>query len=546
MKPAFSPALDPRFVLSLIVASWAWPIRAEEPLHEQIDRLIAAGDPEFERKAAPLASDAEFLRRVYLDLVGTIPSAEEARAFLADSSPDKRARLIDDLLARPEHARHLQHVFDALWLERRPDRGVPRGQWQQYLFEAFRSNKPWDQLVRELLAPDLKDPKIQAAAKFYLDRDAEPHQMTSDVSRLFLGMNLQCAQCHDHPVVDDYTQDSYYGIYAFLSRSYVHRPRGSNSSMLAEKAEGEVTYQSVFDPKKVTKSAGPRLPGGELLKEPKFEKGQEYEPAKGNAAPVPKFSRREQLAVLLASRDNAAFKRASANRFWALLMGRGLVHPVDLDHSNNPASHPELLDLLANRFADIRFDIRAFLRELALSRTYQRSSELPVGVDESARETFAVANLKPLSPEQLAFAVMQATGWTDVERKSAKDPNVLYGRLAANMAPFVAAFGTRPGQPIDGSYEATLDQALFVAHGKLLATWLAPHPGGNLTFRLGQRTDPREVAEELFLSVLTRWPSDEERKEVVQYLQDRSGDRVAALQELTWALLASTEFRFNH
>jgi hypothetical protein len=520
------------------------PLAAQTPLHQRIDALVAAGTPDFDKQAAPLAPDAEFLRRAYLDLTGTIPTAAEARAFLSDAAADKREKLIDRLLASPEHARHLAHVFDVMLMERRPDKQVKRAEWHEYLRASFAANKPWDQLVREILSADGEDAKLRPAAKFYLDRDAEPHLLTRDIGRLFLGMNLQCAQCHDSPIVDDYKQDIYYGLFAFLNRSFLFAPKGK-PPVLAEKAEGDVTFQSVFDPAKVTKTAGPRLPGREPVKEPPLEKGQEYAVAPGkDAKPVPRFSRRAQLAAELTHPENVQFRRTIANRLWALLMGRGLVQPLDMDHSDNPPSPPELLRLLADEIGAMKFDTRAFLRELALSKTYQRSSAAPAGAKP---EQFLAAHLKPLTPEQLALALMQATGQTDVERKAlgAKQSEAaLYARQAGSIATFVNLFGSRPGQPAD--FEATLDQALFLANGKLIRSWLALNAAGNLTGRLGALKDDSAVAEELFLSVLTRLPTEEERKEIADYLKGRTQDRGAALEEMAWALLASAEFRFNH
>ncbi len=521
---------------------------AAPPLHERIDQLIAAGRPDFARLAAAPASDAEFLRRISLDLAGTIPTAAEARAFLADPALDKRARLIDRLLASPDYARHMADVFDVLLMERRPDRNVARAQWQEYLRASFAANKPYDQLVRDLLSADGADPKLRPAAKFFLDRGAEPHVITRDIGRLFLGMNLQCAQCHDHPVINAYKQEHYYGIYAFLNRSFVFRgPRGQ--TVLAEKADGEATFQSVFDPTKLTRSTGPRLPDGPPVKEPKFDKAKEYLVAAApGVRPVPRFSRRAQLAGQVASPENRHFKRNIANRLWALMMGRGLVHPLDLDHAENPPSHPQLLDLLAEEFAARKFDVKAFLRELALSKTYQRSSELPAHVKEVPADSFAVATLKPLAPEQLAWGLMQATGVTDAQRlalgKRLNDAT-LHQALAGNVAPFVATFGAQAGQPENEDFQSTLDQTLFVTNGALLRGWLAPRPG-NLVARLAALKGTDMVAEELYLSVLTRRPSAEESKEIAAYLRGRDGDRTAALQEAAWALLASAEFRFNH
>lgn len=536
-----------RFYAALAVLVATVPARAQAPLHQRIDRAIAAGTPQFDKLAAPLADDAEFLRRITLDLTGIIPTADEARAFLKEAAPDRRAKLIDRLLASPAYARHMATVFDVLLMDRRPGKHVPVGQWQEFLRTAFAANMPYDQLVRAILAADGADPKKRAAARFYLDRNGETHVLTRDISRLFLGMNFQCAQCHDHPLVNQYRQAHYYGLFAFLSRSSVVADTKKKVTVFAEKAEGEVSYQSVFDPK-LTKNTGPRLPDGPLLREPKFDKGKAYRvpPGKG-VAPVPAFSRRARLGELLTAADNAQFRRTAANRLWALMLGRGLVHPVDFDHAANPPSHPELLRLLADELAARKYDVKAFLKQIALSKTYQRSSRLPKGMEEVPPQSFAVAQVRPLAPEQLAWAMMQATGLTDAERKALgkkATEAAVYARLGANVAAFVRVFGGTAGQPEEG-FEATLDQTLFLQNGVLLRGWLAPRPG-NLADRLGKLEDAKAVAEELYLSVLTRYPSAEERKEVAEYLSGRRADRAAALQELAWALLTSAEFRFNH
>jgi hypothetical protein len=204
-----------------------------------------------------------------------------------------------------------------------------------------------------------------------------------------------------------------------------------------------------------------------------------------------------------------------------------------------------LLDLLADDLAARKFDVRSFLRELALSEAYGRSSEVPAGREAKDLPLYAVARLKPLSPEQLAWALMQATGLTDATRQAlgkGATEATLYARLAGNVTPFVNAFGAPAGTP--ERFDARVDQALFLANGPLVRSWLTPR-AGNLTFRLGKLTSADAVAEELYLSVLTRLPDAEERKEVADFLAGRK-DRDAALQDLAWALLASAEFRFNH
>jgi len=532
------------FALGLLLFA-IQPAPAQAPLHQRVDQAIESARPDFASLAAPLADDSELLRRVYLDLVGTIPSAAEARAFLADPAADKRTQLIERLLASPKHARHLAHRFDALLMERRPDKHVKRADWHEYLRSSFAANKPWDELVREIVTADGADPKTRPAAKFYLDRLGEPHLLTRDLSRLFLGMNLMCAQCHDHPLVASYKQDDYFGLFAFFSRSFIFNDAKNKQAVFAEKADGDVTFVSVFDPAKVTKSTGPRMPKGQPVAEPTLEKGKEYAvaPAK-DVRPVPAYSRRAQLAVHLTSAENAQFKRNIVNRQWAMLLGRGLVDPVDRDHPANPPSHPQLLDALADEFAAGKFDLRALQRELVLSRTYQRSSLAPAGKEVPA-DSFAVALLKPLSAEQLAWALLQATGFTDAERL-ALGKNLteaaLYAKQAAAAAAVVNVFAQPAGQP--ENFQATLNQALFINNGNAIRAWLAPRPG-NLADRLLKLTDAGALSEELYLSVLTRQPTEEERREVTDYLAKRS-DRPGAVQELIWALVASAEFRFNH
>lgn len=510
----------------------AKPKPPAEPLHCSIDRMLS-------NPKAAAAPDAEFLRRVYLDLTGCIPGPAEARAFLADRSPTKRQALVDKLLNSPEHARHLATALDVMLMERLPDRAVGRAEWAEFLHRAAASNLPWDALSREVLSGDGGDPKRPHRVKFFVER-GEPNVVTRDVSRLFLGTNLQCAQCHDHPRVEEYKQEDYFGLYAFVGRVTFSMARRNRSAALAEKADGETTFQSVFDPRKVTKTALPRVPGGAAIKDPPPNKAKLYVVAPAaNVASVPTYSRRAALAGAVARVDYTPFRRNIANRLWAQMMGRGLVEPLDMDHPGNPPSHPELLDLLAQDIAARKFNMREFLREVALSEAYQRSSELPSGSVAKGASPFAAAVLKPLTPEQLAFSLMQATGVTDAARqalgKGATEAAV-YGRLAGNVAPFVRAFGSPAGTA--QSFDPSMDQALFLANGPTVRGWLK---GGGLLGRL-KKLSGDAVAEELYLSVLTRLPDAEERKEVSEYLAKSNGD----VAELAWALLASTEFRFNH
>ncbi|MBA4062976.1 MAG: hypothetical protein C0501_04570 [Isosphaera sp.] len=514
-------------LLSVLLAAAVAADDARNPLHPRIDAAIAAGHPDFATLAAPPADDAEFVRRAYLDLAGTIPTVAEVRAFLDDKSPGKRAGLIDQLLASPGYVRRMVWFLDVTLMERRPDVKVTRTAWEEYLRAAVANNRPYDALVREMLSNDGADPKTRPAAKFLLDRNLERDPVTRDLSRVFLGRDIRCAQCHDHPSITDYKQAEYFGLAAFLNRSALFPSAAVANAAIGEKADGDVTFVSVFDKDKKQNTTPPMVLGGKPFAEPKPEKGKEYKVAPAaNVRPVPTFSRRELLAGAITSPENTAFARTAVNRVWAMMLGRGLVEAVDWDHPGNPPSHPELLDLLSAEFVRHNHDVKWLVRQIALTRTYQRSSEAPAALaklESVPADRYLVANLKPLTAEHLAFAVAQAGG----------QPGG-----AGSVGTFRAMFGGRPGES-QADFTATLDQTLFLKYGPALRGVLAPRAAA-----LAKLPD-EAVADELFLSVLSRRPTADEAKDVADALR-RAKDRTAALSELVWALVASAEFRFNH
>ena len=531
-----------------------------DPLHVQIDRLIAAKTPNYAKIAAPVASDEEFIRRVSLDVTGMPPTAAQVRAFVADKAKDKRAKLIDRLLATPEYARHMQRVFDVILMRRLPQKNVSTTEWRTYLRKSFAANKPYDVLVKEILANDGTDLKNRAPAAFYLDRNGDVNKLTRDIGRIFLGADLECAQCHNHPEVEDYKQEFYYGISAFLVRSYVVRDRKKRKSIFAEKAVGEVRFEDVFEVRevkdkkkraKLTKTTPPKVFTIGTGKEPTFKKGQEYKvkPSK-TVGGVPKFSRRALLPDVVTSPKNERFARTAANRLWSTFLGRGLVHPVDRDHSANPPSHPKLLNLLTTEFRNHKHDVKWLVRELLLSKTYQRSSRIAGKTEPLPEEVFGQAILRPLTPAQFAWAILQSTGAADVQRKSLGKKlteEALYKRLATYENRFVSLFGGQPGEPAT-EFESSVDQVLFLSNDRTLAS-LIQRRTGNLADRLLKLppTKADAIAEELFLSALSRRPTKEDVADVRDYLKGQSGaKRQTAMQELIWAVLTSSEFRFNH
>jgi uncharacterized protein DUF1549/uncharacterized protein DUF1553 len=406
IRPASMGVCSAAAALSALLLAGVALAQAPAPLHARIDEQIAQGHA---GPLAPVASDTDFVRRIHLDLTGMIPSAADVRAFLADASPDKRVKLIDQLLASPGYPRHMATVFDVMWMERRRDQHVKDPQWQKYLMDSFAANKPYDQFAREVLSSDGTDPATRPAAKFVLDREAEPNLMARDVGRIFFGKDFQCAQCHDHPLIDDYYQADYHGLLAFFSRTTIFvgkdKDKKNEPAVLMDAAEGEVNFQSVFDPAAKGNTL-PKVPGGKQVEEPRFKPGEAYvvAPAK-EVRHVPKYSRRAQLAAQVGP-QNRQFNRNIVNRLWAQMMGRGLVEPVDLHHSANPPTHPQLLEILADEFVAMKYDIRSFLREVALSQAYQRSIDLPG--DVAAQGTALAAQVPALEEQQKQLAASAA------------------------------------------------------------------------------------------------------------------------------------------
>ncbi|HAY83105.1 MAG TPA: hypothetical protein DCY79_25145, partial [Planctomycetaceae bacterium] len=462
----------------------------------------------------PLCPDEDFVRRVYLDLLGRIPAANEAREFLDDASEDKRARLVDRLLEHPRYAHHMANVFDVMLMERRPDKHVKADQWQGYLLASFRANKPYNQLAGEILGADGVNEELRAASKFYLDRDLTVDLLTRDVGRVFFGMDLECAQCHDHPLIGDYYQADYYGIYAFLTGNYLFQPDKKKPALIGEKIAGSAKFKSVFT--EVEGMTRPRLPGETQLDEPTFAKGDEYQAVpddKKKVRGVPKYSRRQRLAELIQTGTNRAFSRNIANRLWAHMMGRGLVHPLELHHADNPPSHPELLEILTDALPKMEYDIKSFLRELALSDAYQRNFALPNDLQPY------VAAAEPLvAPTKTELATLR-------EQADA---------LQTQLDEAVAALSKSETQeePLDTAKVAA-EQAAATAAKKLadqqatLAKQKADHAAqaavsGKLASAASQA-----------LEVAKLTPKDEELKKAADVLNAKSAERVkqvAALQ----------------
>ncbi|MDF1752352.1 MAG: DUF1553 domain-containing protein [Verrucomicrobiales bacterium] len=504
-------------------------------LHERIDGIISTANLEANQPVAGLADDAEFFRRVNLDLSGVVPTAKAVQAFLSDNDPGKRTKIIDRLLSDSDnYSRRMREEFHVQLMERRGDDKT----WETWLEKSFAENKPWDQMTREIIRADFRDEPNRGAAFFYTKRlqktGAQPTDhsgVTRDVGRLFLGIDLQCAECHNHRLIDDYDQVDFQGLFAGFSKlKLLNEPYPAvEEQLLSAKQE----YASVFTG--VPREVAPKVPGFDEIELAVFTKGEEYiqPPDRKTKTPgIPKFSPLAGFAKLIPESPN--FSKNITNRLWYLMMGRGLVEPLDQFHSENPPSHPELLDIMAQELTAHQYDIKWLIRELALTQTYQRSSKLPEGVTSAPPERFSVAVQRRLSAEQLLWSTIRATGHTpeDVplenikaEQKDAEDFIGLRSR-------FASAFANEPKEP-EREFSPSVKGALFMMNDPEV-------------LKLVESMSDREVTvENLYLQIFSSYPDAAELAEGTQYL-DKAANRKAALRDLAWAMLTSTEFVVNH
>jgi len=510
---------------------------AGEPLHQQIDKLI---DAKLDGEPAPVASDAAFFRRVNLDLAGNLPEPAAVRAFLASKAKDKRAKAISKLLAADEYTGRMANLFHVMLMERRGD----DGEWEKFLRECFAQNKPWNQMVREILMPVRDDEQKRGAAYFYTRRltkvgaqETDHPGLTRDVGRLFLGIDLQCAQCHDHLTIEDYMQRDFQGLYAVFQNVSIRREK---FPAINEKAMTErLSFISVFGSDE--KTTGPRLPFTKEFDLPKPPPTDGKPKKRRDPNEPPSFSALKLIAEELPSVDNQLFRKNIANRLWFFMMGRGLVEPLDQFHSENKPTHPKLLELLANELAAHKFDIKWFIEQLAQTKTYQRSSRMPDGAELPPASSYRLAKQRALTAEQLFVSTLRATGnLQHLAPAAGKEPSEAFTKLKTG---FMKSFAGEPAEPVIG-YTPAVKQALFLLNDSQVLELFKPQHN-NLAERLNKAPDA-QVAEELYLSIFSRLPDQAERLQVEEYLQQNKKTRPASISQLAWAMLSSMEFAVNH
>jgi hypothetical protein len=542
-----------RFLLPIACAFITAPLFADDllapttPIEQVIDHFIGAKLKEDGIAPAVQTDDATLVRRLTLDLVGRIPTAAETREFVESKDPGKRAKLVDRLMASSGFVRHQTSEFDALLMLGTGSSVRP------YLLNAFEEKKPWDCIFRELMLPNDATPTAiskrggggsGAPGDFLRTRVTDLDKLTTEVSVIFFGVNVSCARCHDHPLVADWKQDHFFGMKSFLARTM------DAGGFLAEREAGLVKFQTtkgenkqarmMFLTGKVIDAPGMK----ELSKDEEKKEKEMIERVKKEkkAPPAPKFSARQQLVeVALQSEGRDFFAKSIVNRVWARHFGIGLVTPVDQMHSENPPSHPELMTWLARDTIVHGYDLRRLIRGLVMSQAYSRSSRWDGGEAPPAR-SFAVAKLRPLTPYQLAASLRFATA--DPQQFEKVKPEEFEKRVEAleSASRGMASLFEWPGD----DFQVGVGEALFFSNSDRIQKEVLADGGDRLVGQLKQLKDRKEQVDVAMRSVLCRPPSADESKVLEGFLVKRAERPAEALRQMVWALICSSEFRFNY
>jgi hypothetical protein len=533
------------------------------PQVELINEAIAAGWKANSLAPSKAATDGEWCRRVYLDLVGRIPKVEELKAYTTDRSRDKRAKLVERLLSE-EFAEEYTRNWTTIWTnlligrtggnERRSL--VDRDGMQQYLREAFQYNKPYDQLANELITatgscrPGEDD--FNGAANFVAGKMEEGGvQATAKTSQIFLGMAVQCTQCHNHPF-NEHKQNQFWELNAFFRQTSVERvPYGDedddyyfgrvvNRDFRGEGGDvekAEIYYELRNGKMKV---AYPVFIDGRSLAALYADHGEDF----GDRGYVKDVNRREELAKLVL--ESREFDRAIVNRMWAHFLGYGFTKPVDDIGPHNPPSHPELLDQLGIAFRTAGFDMKQLMRWIVLSEPYSLSSKI-TGRNEDddpalgARPMFSRFYLRQMQAEQLYDSLLVATAadstLSAAERESMKE---------RWLRQFTTAFGTDENDEAT-SFNGSIPQALTLMNGDLVRRATGNDPGSMLYRVAGHaKMDNADRIAYLYLAALSRLPTRQELAISNELLVAREGKVGEALEDIWWALLNTNEFILIH
>ncbi|HWE38152.1 MAG TPA: DUF1549 and DUF1553 domain-containing protein [Isosphaeraceae bacterium] len=502
---------------------------------DYIDAMLKAAWDEAKLKPSPDAGDAAFLRRVYLDVLGRIPSVQEAEAFLRQKDRDKRLKQVEYLLESPDYAKNMATIWSVTLIGRQNQgNDVNRAALSTWLRQQFGADRPWNEMAYELIGAkgSNRDNGATNYTLAHLENGAVP--LTSITMRVFMGQQIQCTQCHDHPKIDEWKQADFWGINAFFKG--VRR----REHFKADATGAEVRdYIELYDEPSTAYSRYDRRDGQVKIVYPTFAGHKIGTTTEANR------DRREMLARLITAPGNDQFARAFVDRMWGHFFGKGIVDPVDDFGPENQASLPELLDRLTADFKASGYDVKALVRWITSSRAYQLDSRM-TKANEKDDALFSHMALKPMTPEQLFDSLLVATsaqkvgaGGADNERKRNEW-----------LRQFVFAFANDEGDE-SSTFQGTIPQALMMMNGDLMNRAVGGKPGSFLADSLEQsqlqnRVPPaRFLADRLYLAALCRPASRRELAEAQLFLVN-SPDQIQVMEDLFWALLNSNEFILNH
>ncbi len=500
----------------------------------RINHFLTLRWNEQEVTTADRADDATLVRRLYLDLAGRIPTIEERDRFLEDTESDKYAQLVDELLASEDYAVHFADTFDTLLMGRGSNKDYEQRQthgWLAYLQRVFRDNRPWNEVAREILLARPSGEVDQGSVWFLYERQNKHQAIAEAIGPAFFGTRIECAQCHDHPLCAEIEQQHYWGLVAFYRRG--SNVNTKNGPRIAESAIGG--FEQYAD---ISGESYPNVLSmldSEAVEEPRPADGEKqedsdefYEPSPVEGDPrVPKFSRRQKFVdeILV---NQPRVPKAFVNRVWAMLMGRGIVHPFDEMNSMHDPSHPELLEWLSDDFVQHGYDIKRLVRGIALSDAYQLQSQRPEDAKDPA--DFAWYLERPLTAEQYIRSLQL------VLRDNIEGTAKILSPLREQFSEVLPKDNTTP-----------MKNALFLSNNQAFDSFFrASHSAEHLVPRLSTMETDEARIQALFNTAFGRSPSEDEQQATLAYLQQRPEAIESALDDLVWAIVTSAEFRFNH
>ncbi len=519
------------------------PTRQVSSSTKHLDRYINAVLKRKGIQSSKMSEDTEFLRRVHLDLTGKIPTPEEVSDFLKDGSSSKRQKKINQLLASDTYLNYWTGLWVNWLIGRREDGDDRRIGLTFWVRDALMKNMPYNQFVQELIAADgeLRD---NGAGNYIMRYERSPVFLTSHTSRLFLGLSMQCAECHDHKT-EVWSQEDFYGIAAFFAgidsqrkgdiqtMDIVGNERRMDNFLITNKPESSIWV------KRLEKQVWPH-----------FLDGTEY---KG-----PLLKKREALAQWMTDKSNSYFSQAIVNRIWKRFMGRAFVEPVDGFGEENQPTNPELLKWLANDFVIHGYDLQHLMRTILNSETYQRTSQ----TNESNKDDqlyYSHAYVKPLSAEQFFYSLLQATGFErlqqvrmkGIKKRGGEDRKGMLRQLERmkreHLKKFLFLLDNGEMEEIE-AFNGTIPQALMMINGDMVNDSASHEERGSfVNYVLGKWREPIERMEHIYLNVLSRLPTAKEKTYFRRYLE-RSlyRNKDLAYEDLYWVLLNSAEFSLNH